>query len=194
VANAPGDHPNFDDLKLPEDESSTPDLTALESAGLADFGEMSLPMEPDALGGGAADELNGEVAAMAIDESAADELKVVAAPKGKKGPRQLPPYVEWCGVAGVAVVLLAIAFFGLLSFPTAIYLISLGLIPYGIWKNRKTTNVYVVILACALAAILTAIFCLWLELGRYKYHIKAKPRVAVSAPAFSVEHLPRLNA
>jgi hypothetical protein len=39
-----------------------------------------------------------------------------------------------------------------------------------------------VLLACALVAMLTAIYCLWSELGNYEFNIKAKTRTGLSAP------------
>ena len=52
--------------------------------------------------------------------------------------------------------------------------------------GRKTNTVFVVILGCVLAAVLTSVYCLWMELVRYKFDIKAqdaKQRVSmVSRP------------
>jgi hypothetical protein len=39
---------------------------------------------------------------------------------------------------------------------------------------RKTNDLYTVILGCALIAILTGIYCLWLEWGRYQFDTKAR--------------------
>ena len=40
--------------------------------------------------------------------------------------------------------------------------------------GRKTNTVFVVFLGCVLAAVLTAVYCLWMELARYKFDIKAQ--------------------
>ncbi len=54
-----------------------------------------------------------------------------------------------------------------------------------LWLGHKTNTVYVVILGCVLAAVLTAVYCLWTEMERYNFDIKAqeaKQRVTMTAP------------
>ena len=102
-----------------------------------------------------------------------DELKVTG---------KLPIYLEWGGAIGIPVIILALAWFEVLYFSTALYVISVGFIPYGIWKGRETNTVYTVILGCTLVAVLTAIYCLWLEVGRYNFEVKAKQRAGISRP------------
>ena len=100
----------------------------------------------------------------------------------EKGPSKLPVYLEWAGVIAIPAIILALAWLGVWYFSTAFYVISVGLIPYGIWKGRETNTVYTVILGCTLVAVLTAIYCLWLEVGRYNFDVKAKQRVGLSRP------------
>ena len=100
----------------------------------------------------------------------------------EKGPSKLPVYLEWAGVIAIPVIILALAWFGVWYFSTAFYVISVGLIPYGIWKGRETNTVYTVILGCTLVAVLTAVYCLWLEIGRYNLEVKAKQQVDISQP------------
>jgi hypothetical protein len=106
-----------------------------------------------------------------------------------KEPFKLPPYMEYAAAAGVAVILVVLAVLGLFSVPTAIYLIALAAIPYGLWKGRQMLDVYVLLLACALAAVLTAVYFMCLEIGRYRYDIKAreaKQRVVMSEPPLPI--------
>ena len=72
-----------------------------------------------------------------------------------------------------------------LFFSTALYIIALGFIAYGVWKSSASSTVYMVILASALVAILTAMYFLWIEIRRYNFDIKAKDakqRVVISQP------------
>ncbi len=55
-----------------------------------------------------------------------------------------------------------------------VYLLSLMFIAYTIWKCRETGTAYRVFLAFALAGILSAVFCLLMELKRYEYDVNAK--------------------
>ena len=114
----------------------------------------------------------GETEAAEAAETAAEPEE--AAEEVEKQPSKLPFYLELAGAIGIPLLLLALALLNVLSFSTAVYLIAIGFIPYGIWKGRETSNVYTVILACALAALLTAVYCLWLEWGRYQFDVKAR--------------------
>jgi hypothetical protein len=101
-------------------------------------------------------------------------------------PGKRPFYLEVTVAAGLAAVILVLGCVGVLYLPTAIYLIGLGLIPCGLWMGRQTNTVYTVFLGGVLAALLTAVFCLFLELRQYNFDVKAqgvKQRVSVAQPA-----------
>jgi hypothetical protein len=55
----------------------------------------------------------------------------------------------------------------------------------GVVVQKPKADIYTALLGIALAAIMLAIICLWLELSRYKYDYKAAGATAVSylAPA-----------
>jgi hypothetical protein len=198
VANVEGDKPDFDKVKLPGEEEESLPAEPLADDLFQDFQDLDTSEFPEPL---ATDEAGFEPTAEPVapeGEPAATEEAVEgvepegeAAEKPAKAPgklaalAQMPQYVEWGVAAGVSVLLLAIAVFGLIYFATAVYVISIGLVGYGIWKGGATNTVYTVILGCTLLAVLTAIYCLWLELGRYHFDIKAreaKQRVSVSVP------------
>jgi hypothetical protein len=106
--------------------------------------------------------------------------------------------IEWGGLALVLVVLLAIAFFGLILYATAVYLFILTSVGYTLWKGRATNPIYVNLLGFALAAVITAIYCMWLELAAYDFSIRAResrPRLGVNAPVPSgmVHEVPLLQ-
>ena len=177
MANVEGESPNFDEFKLPDEEATPAEPTTegvaseeevaaadvLAATPIEDGGEQTTTEEPE-----------GE----ALPEEEAEE-------ETQKEPSQLPVYLEWSGAIGIPLVLLALGWFGVLYFSTAIYIISVGFVPYGIWKGRKTSTVFTVILGCALVAILTAVYCLWLELVSYRLDIKAqdaKQRISMVWP------------
>jgi cation transport ATPase len=108
-----------------------------------------------------------------VEEAAVEEEKEVEEEEEKK-PKEIPLYVELAVAGGISAVLLLLAWFQVVLFSTALYLIAVGFVPYGIWKGRETNTVYSVMLGCALVAVLTAIYCLWLEVGRYGFEVKAK--------------------
>lgn len=83
-------------------------------------------------------------------------------------------YVEWGGLAGAAFVLALLGSFAVIYFATAVYLLAMIGVFYGIWKGRETNTAYSVILGCALAALLTAVFFVWTDLDRYQFDIKAR--------------------
>ena len=120
-------------------------------------------------------------------EAEAPEKKEQEEEEGQeKEPSQSPMYLEWGIVIFVPLILLVLAVLHLFSFPTAVYLIALAGIPYGLWKGRQMLDVYTLFLACALAAILTAAYVMWLEIARYHYDLRAgeaKQRVSMSQPS-----------
>ncbi len=163
MANVEGENPNLDALKVSGEEAVSAEPAAIASPDLA---------AP-----------TGEATAEPVQaEQAETETAEV---EGAKEPGNLLVYLEWGGAIGIPAIILAFAWLEVLYFSTALYAISVGFIPYGIWQGRKTNTVYTVILGCTLVAVLTAIYCLWLEVGRYRFDIKAqnaKQRVGMSQP------------
>jgi hypothetical protein len=84
--------------------------------------------------------------------------------------------VEWGALGGVAVIAVVLFVLKVIFLPTVVYVIAVAGVAYGIWKGRETNTLYTVFLGCALIALLTAVLCLWIELQRYGYNIKAKSR------------------
>jgi len=154
VANVEGENPDFDALQVPAEGEA-----AIEPAEEG---------KPDAA-------LDVEVAetAEALDESA-EEAAEEGEEASVKERSKLSLYIEWACAICIPLVLLILAICGVLSYATAIYVIAVGFVPYGIWKGRETNTVYTVVLGCALIAVLTAIYCLWMEVGRYHFQINAK--------------------
>lgn len=179
MANVKGDSPSSDELKAHAD-GPAPD-------------EPVAPEDEEALAGDVFAPDTTEDAEAPLDESAEEEEREGAtAEEAEAGteeegePGKVPPYVEWAGVIGGPVIVLALA--GLCAvlfsaaftaFSVAVYLIALGFIPYAIWKGRETGGIYTIFLGLALAALLTATLCLWLEMGRYQFSVKAKDRQRV---------------
>jgi hypothetical protein len=168
VAKVEGESFNFDDLELPDVESAAAELDAEPAAAAeSDVAPAQVEGEP-------------------VESEVAEEKEELAEEPELEKHRKFPVNLEWVGVIGAAVILLALAWFGLLLFPTACYVVSVGLVAYAVWRGRQSNSVFTVLLACALVAILTAIYCLWLEVGRYQYDVKArdaKQRVSTLLPA-----------
>ena len=104
----------------------------------------------------------------------------------KESPLRPPFYVELAGVIGLPVIVLVLAWSGVWLLSTAVFLIGLGFIPYGLWLGRRTNTIYTIFLGCMLAALLTATYCLWIEMGRYGFEVKprkAKLRFSFLPPA-----------
>ena len=106
--------------------------------------------------------------------------------------RRLPAHFELGLAIAAGVLLLALGLIHVLYLSTAVYLISVALLIYLMWRGRETNTVYTVILGCASIAILTALYCLWLELGRYHLDVKARQSKTPVAAARLVG--PRLPA
>jgi hypothetical protein len=157
---------NLDALSLPGDEPAKLEPTA--DPEVVAVGEV----EPIALA------TPSEVEAAKLTEPPTKEPepeKEIGEPERKfekKG--QSPALLPLAAGVGVIVVLLGLALLKFVLFSTAVYLIALGCIPLGLWASRKTNTVFIVILGCILAAILTACFCLWREMGSYKFDVKAQ--------------------
>jgi hypothetical protein len=163
------DTPNFDEIE---------DLMGPGPADLSALGGET-SVEPILL----AEDTSSETAVdakqqpQAIDAEA-DE-KTTDAAKQSGG---FAPYVEWAIAAGIGATIVVLALLGLLFFSTAVYFITVGLIAYGLWRNRRSNDIYIVLLGCALIFVCTAMYFLWTELGRYQFEIKAKQRVSMNSP------------
>ena len=201
MAKAEGEGPDFDEMKMPGEEDASAGMEPLsddlfedfQPLDAAEFGELP-PLDEAA----PAPAIEAPVTeAAAPTEAPAEEAKVEPGPaeKSSKAPAkgsgraslltQSPTYVTWAAAAGVSVLLVILAFIGLLYLATAIFLAALVLVGVGIWVGRETNSVYTVILACALVAVLTAVYCLLLELGRYNMDVKArsaKQHASISQP------------
>lgn len=174
MADVEGESPKFEDLNLPGEESAASEPSAEPAAEAA----VESP--------------EGETAEVEIAEEAAEQYEADQRdgeegeqPEEETPPNKLPVYLEYAGLACIPLILLVLGYSEVVFFSTALYLIGLGLIPYGIWKGRETNTVFTVILGCALAAVFTAIFCLWMEFGRYQFDVKAqevKQRVSMVQP------------
>jgi hypothetical protein len=157
VANFEGDNLDFSDLKLP--------------------GIEALEEQPES-----ADEVAAEPIKPEVEQTAKKEEEAVET-ESTKEPSKQAVYIEWGVAIGVPVLLLAVAWLGLFYISTAIYLIAVGFVPYGIWKGRETSNVYTIVLGCALIAMMTLAYFMWVELGRYNFDVKAregKNRISMS--------------
>ncbi len=177
MANVEDENPNFDELKTPGEEAAAEEPVLEDEAAPADGADEQLqPVE-------AADE--AEVKAEKTEEGEEKEAEESEKEEAKKEAGKLPFVVELAGVIGVPVVLLALFWFEIIFFSTTIFLIGISFIPYGIWKGRKSNTVFTVFLGCTLAALLTAAYCLWMEMGRYHFDFKAqeaKQRVGMLPP------------
>ena len=179
MANVEDENPNFDELKTPGEEAAAEEPVLEDEAAPADGAdEQPQPVE-------ATDAEEAEVKAEGTKEGGEEEAEESEKEEAKKEAGKLPLVVELAGVIGVPVVLLALFWFKIIFFSTAIFLIGVGFIPYGLWKGRRSNTVFTVFLGCTLAALLTATYCLWMELGRYQFDLKAqeaKQRVGMLRP------------
>jgi len=176
VANIEDENLNIDELKTPGEEAAAEEPVLEDEAAPADGADEQLqPVE--ATDAEAVEAEEAEVKAEETEEGEEEEAE--------KKPGKLPLYWELAGVIGVPVVLLALFWFKIIFFSTTIFLIGVGFIPYGLWRGRRSNTVFTVFLGCTLAALLTAAYCLWMELGRYQFDLKAqeaKQRVGMSPP------------
>ena len=176
MANSEGENFDFGDLNdlppldQPLDESELPavDMPTAE-ADLTDLPAMEAPLDEMP----AAETPSAEQPSEDKSESTEPAAAETAEPLPHES-RDLSAMLEYGGIGLGVFVLLALGWLNLFYFSTALYTISIGLVGYGIWKGRATNNIYTMFMACALLAVLTAVYCLWLELGRYQFEIKPK--------------------
>jgi hypothetical protein len=150
VANVEGETPNSDNLKTPGEEPAAAEHVAEPEAVSA--APVEKDDQPEKFPDGEPPRLHDE----------------------EKGPSKLPLYLPVAAAIALPVIALAIAVLGFVFYSTAIYIIAVGYIPLALWAGRKTNTVEVVLLGCVLAAVLTAVYCLWMEIGEYNYDIKAQ--------------------
>jgi hypothetical protein len=102
-------------------------------------------------------------------------------------------YVDWAGLVLLAVVIwlvVRVVVADVFVLWTTAYLILLVLIPFSLWKSRhrwttpQITAAYTVFLAISVAALLTAVYWLGLELFLYEWDVKAKTRPVVGAAQY----------
>jgi hypothetical protein len=190
------DEHDFDDLKLTGDESGE---TADEFAADLDFSSLDeVAAEPVAE---AADVEPVEPMAETAENATVEAVDLEAREGGPveqarepdldeededKEPSKLPLVLEVLAVIGVPVGLILLALNGTLAYWTSGYAVAMAFIPYVLWKGRATSTVFTVFLGCVLAAELTAIYVLFVELSRYEFDMKARTgkqqRVAVVQP------------
>jgi hypothetical protein len=150
------------------------------------FEEMNLPGEEPAQVE-LADEVSS-VSAVESDDEAVVEQVEDAEEERKKDSDKLHFYLTCAGAAAIPLLLLVLASAQVIFPATAIYLVCLGLIPFGLWMGRETNTVFTIFLGFVLAAVFTGVYCLWIELGRHNFDINArevKQRVGMTLP---VEH------
>ena len=171
MANVEGENPNFDELKTLGEDAAAMEPLLEDEASLESDAETEVET-------GLAEGLEAVTEDEAIVESA-DE--VVATEKGR-GATSL--YVGAGAAIGLPAVVAVLFLLNVIFLSTAIYLVGLCYIPLGLWLGRLTNTVFTVFLGCTLAALMTASFCLWVELGRYEFDMKAKDaRVSAILPA-----------
>jgi len=199
VSEVEGEKPDFEELDLPGEAAEQPGAPELDLPGEAaeqpGVPELDLSGEvPEESEPGAVDE--SELPKMAEDdetaESQEDQIGEPEQEKTEEEPKhksKWPLYAELAGIAAGCLAVIGGTYYAVASSEglffwamLCIYLLALLFIPYVLIKTRKTCTPYRVMLALSLAAILTAVFYLLLEIKTYKYDIKAegaKQRAAV---------------
>ncbi|MEN6407311.1 MAG: hypothetical protein ABFC77_12675 [Thermoguttaceae bacterium] len=187
MANSEDENFDFGDLNLPNDDLPPLDqpLDETDLPPAADLPAVEAPLDEILASETPVAEQPSDAKSEPSEPAAAESVEPLS-----KEPRDLSSVWEYGGLGLGVVVLLAIGWLHLVYFSTAIYVISVGLVGYGIWKGRRTNSIFTVFLACALLAVLTAVYCLWLELGRYQFEVKAKnARRAAVSQTFDVSRL-----
>jgi hypothetical protein len=165
-----------------DDEFLGSDLEPLEDLpALAENADMAAKVKA---------EVKEVVPAAVLDEAEApEEVKEAKRPVDlfadeKKTDRT--PFLIVGGAFGLAVVLLILARAKFWDYSTAVYFAGLTFVPVLLWLGRKTNTVYVVLLACAIAVLMTSIVFLWWSWAKYERDIRAadiKQRVSMVRPA-----------
>lgn len=175
----------FGGITVPSQNDDNLDFEGLDD--LLSPGEELTPME-------ISDDLSAEGPLNAMEEPAVQEEPAMVEPEARSeaepaaaqepssgGSMPLAAYADWLATVGVAVAALALGLLGFIYLGTAVYVMAVAIVGTLLWKDRKTNSIYTVLLGCALIAIVTAVYCLWIELERYHFEIRAKRRASVSA-------------
>jgi cation transport ATPase len=181
-----------DDLTFAEPEADA-GQPAAEAAGDAEAAE------PSEAGEDLAGQSQGEAAeaaepAEAAEEAAAEGEEEKEGKEGKEPKKKTPEWVfhaQWGGAAALCVAIYLIFFLTNIRHAPwhAFYLITLVVLATATWMTRKiwatfeVTAFYTLVLAGAVAALLTGIYCLGLELCDHSWDIKAKTGKAAATAA-----------
>jgi hypothetical protein len=188
VAKSDGDIPNFEHLNIPDGELAPAEPVAEERVAAPEVVEI---VEAQPALAAPAEEIK-EIGPPGDNDAHKEENEEEEEAEEKK-PSKLPVILPAVAAIGLPVIAVGLAAVDILYFSTAIYIVLLGYIPLALWLSRKTNTVFVVILGCVVAAVLTACYCLWMELGRYKYDVKAqeaKQRVTMVEPRGQHDRIP----
>lgn len=184
MANVEDENPNFDELKMPGEEAAAEEPILEDESAPVDGADEPL----QAVEATDAEAVEAEDAEVKAEEGKAEEEEKTDESEKEEAEKEagkLPLVLELAGVIGVPVILLALFWFQIIFFSTSLFLIGIGLIPYGLWKGRKSNTVFAVFLGCSVAALLTASYCLWSVLRKSDFDLKAqeaKQRVSMLPP------------
>ena len=139
MSNLDGHDPNFDELKAPGKETA-PEEQAVELAA-----EPTAEQPPEAEGE------QVEIETAQRENCRRRGSKKVLPRRPEKGRRRAASCRSpWCGaLASLSPSSFSRWFFQVLYLSTAIYLVSVGLVAFGVWRGRETNTAYTVLLACA---------------------------------------------
>ncbi len=128
MAHDEGESSNFDELKTPGEEAAAEEPIFEDETAPAETAEDQVqPVE--------AVEAEGAETAEAAEESPeAEEEQAEAAPS------KLPVAVELAVVIGIPVVMLGLFALNIIYISTAIYLMGLCYIPWGVWRGAGRTR------------------------------------------------------
>jgi uncharacterized membrane protein YphA (DoxX/SURF4 family) len=208
VANVEGEGPDPHKLKMPGEEEGLAVVEPLSDDFLQDFQPLDAtefgdlpPIEEAAAAPPAAvaeTEIPPPAPVIEQPEEVQEEPTPAPAAEAVKEPAKgfdlasvlakSPTNITWIAAGGASLLLIVLSLIGLLYLATAIYLAFLIFVGVAIWIGRATNSVYTLMLACALVAVLTAVYCLLLELGRYNMDVKArsaKQHASISRPVES---------
>ncbi|MGA2034245.1 MAG: hypothetical protein ABSG68_18525 [Thermoguttaceae bacterium] len=193
------EHPDFAELDLNAEEFAPVEEETFSAEPAAESPPAGLPAdleatadfvaepagEDEAAAISEADLVPGEEAPLESVEAVLEGAGEEAATPHKKSLAWLF-HLEWMGLV---LVLLAIYPLVSLVVPNAIwtaaYLVLLLLIPAALWLTRKVwrepivSATYTVLLAVTVAALLTAVYCLGLELADYGWQFKPQRAASV---------------
>jgi hypothetical protein len=180
VAKVEDENPNLDHPNLPG-ELSTP----AEAAGPTPETEAT-PIDREAAPLEDQAEEPGRSSEQSKEASEEEESKEEKEEEKRRDSEKAAFYAVVAAAIGLPVICLALAVLQIMLFSTAFYLIGLGYIPMVLWLGRKTSTLYTVFLGCILAALMTAVYFFWIELGRYGFDSKAREakqrRVSMTLP------------